>query len=262
MIYKGQLFYLVSCIMSKQTLSQAMLVSQTLATGLIAVAAFVSTLATIFAFAGLIPWPVVNASFGGAEIVWMGQALQIGLTALLVLIACILPSARRVMRLETTHRRFEVDMDDVTRAYRAAHMADRAEMFEMRREFDAVRERYRFLSEHPELGDMDAELLTIAAQMSEQSRDLAAEYSDEKVARAKDSLRQRLKDSEVLKNRIQGAFAAVREIRRMMEEVDVEESTVASQLQRLREELADFDGFLPDPKPGKGKNKVAHLKSV
>ncbi|NND40574.1 MAG: DNA repair protein [Boseongicola sp.] len=248
--------------MSKQALLQVMTVGQTLAIGLIAAAAIVSTSATVLAFAGLLPWLDVNATFGGAEVVWMGQALQIGVSALLVLIAGTLPAARRVMRLEATHRRFAVDMDDVTRAYRAAHMADRAEMFEMRREFDAVRERYRYLTDHPELSDIDAELLTIAAQMSEQSRELAAEFSDDKVARARESLKQRLKDSEVLKDRIQSAFASVREIRRMMDEVDVEESTVASQLQRLRDELADFDGFGPDPEPGKGKGKVAHLKSV
>lgn len=223
-------------------------------------AAFVSVTATTLAFAGLLPWPEIAMTYAGADVPWFGQAIQIGLTVFLVLFALSLPGIGRVLRLETSHRRFEIGMDDITRAYRAAHMADRAEMFGMQREFDAVRERYRYLQELPELSEMDAELLTIAAQMSEQSRDLAALYSDEKVARAKESLKQRLKDTETLQIRIQAAHAAIREIRRLTEEVDIEESTVASQMQRLREELAELDGFRPDPGPG--KKKVAHLKSV
>ncbi len=244
--------------MSKQTLSLAATYAQTLAMVLVGSAAAVSLVATILAFAGVLPWPAVSIAYGGAELAWFGQALQIGVTALLVLLAATFPAAHRVMRLETSHRRFEIGMDDITRAYRAAHMADRAEMFGMQREFDAVRERYKHLRELPELAEIDAELLTIAAQMSEQSRDLAETFSDEKVARARESLKQRLRDTETLQARIQSAHAAIREIRRLMDEVDIEESTVAAQMQRLREELAELDGFRPDP----GSGKVAHLKSV
>lgn len=244
--------------MSKQALSQTASFAQTLAMALVALAAAVSLIATILAFTGHLPWPAISVSYGTADLPWFGQALQIGVTALLVLLVATFPAAHRVMRLETSHRRFEIGMDDITRAYRAAHMADRAEMFGMHREFDAVRERYKHLRDLPELADIDAELLTVAAQMSEQSRELAQTFSDEKVARAKDSLKQRLRDTETLQTRIQGAHAAIREIRRLMDEVDIEESTVAAQMQRLREELAELDGFRPDPGPG----KVAHLKSV
>ncbi len=227
---------------------------------LVGLAAIVSLFATILASAGVLPWPAISVSYAGADLPWFGQALQIGVTALLVLLAATFPAAHRVMRLETSHRRFEIGMDDITRAYRAAHMADRAEMFAMHREFDAVRERYKHLRDLPELAEIDAELLTVAAQMSEQSRELAETFSDDKVARAKESLKQRLHDTETLQARIQSAHAAIREIRRLTDEVDIEESTVAAQLARLREELAEIDGLRPDPGPG--KKKVAHLKSV
>jgi hypothetical protein len=228
--------------------------------GLVGLAAFVSLSATILAFSGVLPWPEISADFGGAELPWFGKALQVGLTALLLMLAAIFPAAHRVMRLETSHRRFEIGMDDITRAYRAAHMADRAEMFGMQREFDAVRQRYKHLRELPELAEIDAELLTVGAQMSQQSQEMAEAFSDEKVARVTESLKQRLRDAETLQTRIQSAHAAIRVIRRLTDEVDIEESTVAAQMQRLREELAELDGFRPDPGPG--KKKVAHLQSV
>lgn len=246
--------------MSKHVLFHAAAFTQTLLVALVGLAAASSLIATLLAFAGLLPWPAIGVSYGGANLPWFGQALQIGLTVLLVAVAITFPSALRVMRLEAAHRSFEIGMDDVTRAYRAAHMADRAQMFDIHREFDAVRERYKYLRELPELSEIDAELLTVAAQMSEQSRELAETFSDEKVARAKESLKQRLRDTETLQDRIQGAHAAIRQIRRLIDEVDIEESTVAAQIKRLKEEMADLDGFQPDP--GSRKKKVAHLKSV
>lgn len=223
-------------------------------------AAIVSVSATALAFAGVLPWPSLTILYGTSEIVWFGQALQIGVTLLLVVLAMSLPGIGRVLRLEATHRRFEIDMDDITKAYRAAHMADRAEIFGMQREFDAVRERYRYLKGQPGLNQIDAELLTVAAQMSQQTQELASVYSDEKVARARESLKQRHKDAETLQDRLQNAYASIREIRRMMDDVDIEESTVASQIARLREEMVDFENFRPEPTAGKGK--VPHLKTV
>lgn len=211
------------------------------------------------AFAGILPWPQLAISYAGEAVPWAGMVLQLGLTALLIMVALFLPSARRVMRLEMSHRAFQIDMDDVTRAYRAAHMADRAETFQMRREFDAVRERYQFLKDHPDLAEMDAELLTIAAQMSEQTRELAEVYSDEKVTRARESLVQRHADAKGLDERIQQAFADARELKRLMEDVDAEESSVASQLDRLRGEVADLGVFGTDFVRSK---RVPHLASV
>lgn len=206
----------------------------------IAAGALVGLGATGMAFAGLLSWPQIAFTYDGQAVPWAGQALQIGVTALLLGLLAILPATVRVLKLEASHRRFEMNMDDVTRAYRAAHMADRAEMFEMQREFDAVRERYRYLTKRPELAEMDDELLTMAAQMSHLSRHFAESFSEEKTARARESLKQRLADAETLDNRIQEAYAATREIRRLLDDVDAEESAVIAQLHRLREEVASL----------------------
>ena len=224
---------------------------------LISATAVAGVVATALAFAGILPWPGIALTYGGDVVPWFGMALQIGATALLVLLALFLPSSRRVLRLETSHRRFEIDMDDITRAYRAAHWADRREMFDMHREFDAVRERYQFLKSQPELAEMDAELLTIAAQMSEQTRELAEVYSDAKVARARESLVQRKADAKALEDRIQQAHGDLRELKRMMDDVDVEEAKVASQLQMLREAVSEMGALGPEFVRG-----APHLKSV
>ncbi len=225
------------------------------------IAAAAAVVATALSFTGILPWPDIALTYGGAEVAWSGQALQIGVTALLVMIALFLPSARRVLQLETSHRRFEIDMDDVTRAYRAAHMADRAETFEMRREFDAVRERYQFLKAQPDLAEMDAELLTIAAQMSEQSHELAEVYSDAKIARVRDALVQRHADAKALDARIQQTHGDLRELKRLMEEVDVEETSVTAQLHRLRDEMSEI-GVLDGPEFVANRSGAPHLKSV
>ena len=243
--------------MISHSISKLNEMGQLAAMGLCAVAAVAGVVVTGLSFTEILPWPDISVTWDGTEIAWAGQALQIGLTVLFVMLALFLPSARRVQRLENSHRRFEINMDDVTRAYRAAHMADRAEMFEMHREFDAVRERYQFLKSQPELGELDAELLTIAAQMSEQTREMAEVYSEAKVARARESLIQRKVDAEALEHRIQQAFADMRELKRVMEDVDIEESAVAAQLQRLRDEVTEIGAFGPEFVRG-----TPHLKTV
>lgn len=223
------------------------------------VTATMGVVSTSLAFAGILPWPDLLVTYDGQVVPWSGQALQIGVTLLLVMIAMFLPSARRVLRLETSHRQFEIGMDDITCAYRAAHMADRADMFDMHREFDAVRERYQHLKQQPELAEMDAELLTIAAQMSEQTRDLAEVYSDAKVARVREGLKQRMVDAERLQEKMQQAHSQLRELKRLMENVDAEESSVAAQMQRLREDVVEAGLFEPEFRPGR---RVPHLATV
>jgi predicted nucleic acid-binding Zn-ribbon protein len=162
------------------------------------------------------------------------------------------------MMLEASHRDFAIGMDDITHAYQAAHLADRREAFSMQREFYAVRERYEYLKSHPDLPEIDGELLTIAAQMSQQSRDLARTFSQERVARAKESLEQRRKDAQELEERIQAANAASRELRREIEDVEFAESSAASQFMRLREELSELEARIT----GKGLRKGRHLRPV
>lgn len=197
--------------------------------------------ATGLAFAGILPWIDVGVYFGGAAVPWAGQAIQIGLTLLFLLLAVYVPTNRHVMMLEAMHRKFALSMDDITRAYHAAHHADRRKMFEMEREFDAVRERYEYLKTHPDLPEIDAELLTIAAQMSQQSSELAKNFSAARVDRAEDALRQRLEDAEELRGRIEAAQATSRELRRKIEDVEFREGSAASQLRNLREDLAELE---------------------
>ena len=159
--------------MNPQSYLKIVNIGQLAAMALLGGAALVGAVASGLAFTGILPWPQLSVTYAGAAVPWAGMALQLGVTALLVMVALFLPSTRRVLQLETSHRAFEVNMDDVTRAYRAAHMADRAETFQMRREFDAVRERYQYLKDQPDMAEIDAELLTMAAQMSAQSSELA-----------------------------------------------------------------------------------------
>lgn len=233
---------------------------QTVANWLIAVTAAGLLGATVLSATGAMPWVVLQVSYGGVPVDWAGQAFQIGLTALMLLLAAYVPTSRQVLMLEATHRDFAIGMDDVTRAYQAAHAADRKRMFEMQREFDAVRERFHHLKSHPDLPEIDAELLTIAAQMSQQSRELAQAFSDEKVARATESLHQRRRDAEELQDRIQSAHAAIRDIRRQLDNVEVEEASVESQLGRLREDFSELESRIAG-RHSKGR-KGRHLRPV
>jgi len=87
-----------------------------------------------------------------------------------------------------------------------------------------VRERLSYLRDHPDMDSLEPSVLELAAQMSQQSRELAEIYSDEKVARAKNH--------------------ALRDIRKWSQQVELEESVVASQLSQLEEQLeATLPGF-------------------
>lgn len=197
--------------------------------------------ATALAYAGVLPWVELDVTYYDQRVEWAGQAFQVGVTILFLLLAVYVPTNRHVMMLEATHRDFALSMDDITRAYKAAHHADRREAFQMEREFDAIRERFEYLRTHPDLPEIDAELLTIAAQMSEQSRELAKAFTEEKVERARASLIERRKDAEELERRIQTANAVSREIRRELDDVEFAESSTASQMRRLREELLELE---------------------
>lgn len=197
--------------------------------------------ASALAFAGVLPWLQLDVAYYGQPVDWAGQAFQIGVTALFLLLAIYVPTNRHVMMLEASHRDFALSMDDITRAYKAVHLADRRDTFRLEREFDAIRERFEYLRTHPDLPEIDGELLTIAAQMSEQSRELARTFSEEKVTRARASLIERRKDAEELETRIQTANAVSREIRRNLEDVEFAESSAASQMRRLREELLELE---------------------
>ena len=191
----------------------------------------------VLATAGVIPWIEIAASVGGAPIPQAGMALQVALTVFACLLVFFLPGNARILALENSHRQFHVSMEDVARAYWLCHTADRKGVFTLSSEFDAVRERIAFLRDHPDLGQLESGVLTLAAQMSQQAHRLAEVYSDEKVARARDFLAQRQKEAEDQQARIIDALHICREIRRWADQVEIEEAVVQSQLQQLDEQL-------------------------
>lgn len=200
-------------------------------------AALALLLSTILATLNIWPWLDMDLRFGGQPVENAGVYVQIGLTVFALLLTFFLPSSRRVMALETSHRAFSIGIDDVARAYHHAHAADRGDTFQLSAEFDAMRERLAYLRAHPDLGAMEPEILELAAQMSFISRELAETYSTDNVNRARDVLRQRQQEVERFAKRLDEAKMIHNELKHWLTQVELEESVAAAQLERLRDEL-------------------------
>lgn len=213
-----------------QTLAQVIVVG--LAAALIA-----ASLAAAF---GFIPWPQIAIFFGGQALPQAGMWLQLGLTALLIMLTFYLPANARMARLERSHRSFAMGMQDVAQAYRQAHAADRAGVFALSGEFESMRARMELLRKHPDFQHLEPELLQLAAQMSVETRDLARAYSDEKVSRAKDFLRQRQQEIDHLTDRLGLARAICDDLRRWSTDLQAEELQAQAQLKRLEADLKDI----------------------
>ena len=238
---------------------QARHLLQIFAIGAIALLAAGALLATLGAALGLIPWLALPMTFGEAPMettVEAGPWVQVGATALLVALGFLVPSSMRVMRLEASHRRFAIGMEDVARAYYTAHADDRRGAFRMRSEFDAVRERLAHLREHPDLGSLEPDVLEVAAQMSAQSRQLAEVYADDKLDRARRFLEQRQEEVERMRELIAKAHHAAREIRRLGEAVELDESVVESQRAKLEAELQEILPRIAEPAEKPAANVV------
>ncbi|MFQ6550104.1 DNA repair protein [Aestuariibius sp. 2305UL40-4] len=216
---------------------------QAIALFVLAAIALAALTYTIAASMGAAPWLVAPLAFGDTIIPAGGMYLQITVTALLVGLMFFVPSAMRTMRLETSHRNFALKMEDVARAYHHVHAADRAGIFTLSSEFDAVRERIAFLRDHPDLQELEADVIEVAAQMGQTSRHLAEVYSDDKIARAKAFLAERQEEIERQQEMIVKAQQTARELRRWGDQIHLEESVVASQLERL---TAELDEILPE----------------
>ena len=204
-----------------------------------AICALALLAASGMALMGLWPWIDLPLSIDGQPIENAGMYAQLGLTALAISICFFLPSNRRVMQLETSHRRFSMGMNDVARAYAAVHAADRGRTFQLSSEFDSVRERLAYLRDHPDLSTLEPALLEIAAQMSHVSKELAVVYSDDKISRARSFLSQRQEEVALFNARLDQAKAISTELKHWLHEVELEESVAAAQLQRLKDELRD-----------------------
>lgn len=129
-------------------------------------------IASLLAGFGIIPWPQIALFFGGQAVPQAGMWLQLGLTALILMLLVFLPGNIRITRLERSHRKFSLSMKDVARAYRQVHAAERAGVFGLLSEFDTMRARMDMMRKHPDLQHLEPELLQVAAQISLEARDL------------------------------------------------------------------------------------------
>lgn len=213
---------------------------QTLSLWLLIAAAVTSVVLTGLAILGVAPWLQLTAGYGDVAYSNAGQIAQVGITGLLVGLCFFIPASGRVLRLERTHRAFQVGMSDVADAYTIAHKADREGVFTLSREFDSVRERILHLREHPDLAELEPEILELAAQMSHEARDLAEVYSDEKVKRAQTFLKQRQEELAEFGDQIKTAQYTCDELKRWLQDVDAEERVVNAQLDRLEEDLKEI----------------------
>ncbi|MEM9584922.1 MAG: DNA repair protein [Pseudomonadota bacterium] len=196
--------------------------------------------ASASALLGFAPWVTINASYGTVPISNAGMIAQISLTVFALGLCFYLPANRRIMSLEATHRNFQITMEDVARAYAIAHQADRETVFSLSSEFDAVRERISFMRAHPDLDTLEPAVLELAAQMSQEARELADVYSDEKVTRARLFLKQRQQEIEAYRDQLSLAQQTVKDLKRWSQQVQVEDSVVRAQLARLEEDLAEI----------------------
>lgn len=192
---------------------------------------------TILCAFGVMPWLSLTAQFGDTVIANAGIYVQITLSVFAFMLAMFLPSNLRILELERAHRSFNISMQDVAHAYQVCHSADRSGLFTLSSEFDSVRERLTYMRDHPDLAGLEPDVLEVAAQMSQSARELAAVYSDEKVTRAKTFLAQRQEEVEAQQERIISAHHSISELRQWAQQVELEESVAASQMQRLEEDM-------------------------
>lgn len=214
--------------------------AQTGALTAIAVLAGLTGGLTLMSLAGLVPWFEIDARYGGVPLPWAGMAVQIGVTLLCIGLCFFLPASRRMLKLEQSHRAFHMNMEDVARAYRASHAADRAGLFRASSEFDSVRERINHLRSHPDLGTLEPAVLEVAAQMSHESRELARIYSDEKITRARTFLRQRQEEAARMQEAITLARETCDQLQHWLLEVQTEEALVKRHLARLEKDLMEL----------------------
>ncbi|MDQ1848082.1 DNA repair protein [Gemmobacter fulvus] len=220
-------------------LRQAQSVAQSLSyVAIISLTAFL-IFASGLALLGQMPWPNLPLAWGPVALPQAGMWVQLGLTLLMICICFFLPANARMARLEKSHRTFQINMEDVKRAYALAHAADRTGVFSLSTEFEAMRQRMELLRKHPDLSQLEPELLELAAQMSFQSRDLARAYSEDKVGRARAFLTARQTEADAMAERIKLARMICDELRRWLEDVEAEERRNHDQIKRLEADLRE-----------------------
>lgn len=226
----------------KRTITLLTGMAQRVSVLLMALLALALVTATVAATVGYLPWLTLTARFGDLVVPDMGMYLQIFFTALCVSLLFFLPSHGRMMRLENSHRKFHLTMQDVATAYRIAHEGDREQLFKTGAEFDAVRERIAHLRNHPDLMGLEPDILEVAAQMSFESRELARIYSKDRVERARTFLRQRHEEMEEYRSNLKLARSSVDELKHWLMQVEADELVVSKQVDALE---ADLNALLP-----------------
>ncbi|MEO9682563.1 MAG: DNA repair protein [Tateyamaria sp.] len=191
---------------------------------------------TLAAF-DVIPWVTLPLEWNGAAVPEAGIYAQVGLTIFALALCFFLPSNWRMLRLEESHRRFELGVNDVTRAYHAAHAADREGVFRTNDAFEDMRDRLDFMRDHPDLGVLEPELLNLAAKMSHVSRDLAEAYSDDRVQRARSFLKERQFEVDRFNERLAHAKAIQSEFANWINRIELDENVARTQMERLLDEL-------------------------
>lgn len=211
----------------------------------VAFAALAAIAYTLLCAAGVYPWFGQSAFSEQISYADTGMYMQIGFTVVMAMVASFLPTAIRMSLLENSHRNFHLKMEDVAKAYYYCHAADRSGVFELSSEFDAVRERLAYLRDHPELGNLEPGILEVAAQMSVTAKDLAANYSDANVGRAKLFLRQRQEEVSKQQKRIKSALRVFSEIESWDQKIIENERVNAVQMDEIKHRLGvmlpDFD---------------------
>lgn len=227
------------CIALMQRLS--LILFAALALGLIVTTA----LATL----GAVPWVTLPLEWNGAAIPAAGLYAQVGLTIFALSLCFFLPANWRMMRLEDSHRRFELGVNDITRAYHAAHAADRDGLFRTQDAFDDMRDRVSFMRDHPDLGHLEPEILDLAAKMSHISRDLADAYCDDRVSRARSFLKERQYEVDRFNDRLAHARAIHSEFSNWITRIELDENVARAQMERLLDELETLLPELNKPTP-------------
>jgi len=210
---------------------------QWIASALIVVAGLTLAGVTLAGALGYLPVLTLPLQFGDTLLPQAGLLVQAGLAIFLLAIVACLPSGMRTLALETSHRDFQISMSDVAEAYRICHAADRGGVFMLSEQFDAVKERIKYMRDHPDLGHLEPDILETAAEMSYASRELAETYSDENVARARSFLAHRQEEVAIYEDRIDRALTACRDLRRQREAVGVDEDMIESRLRAMDEEF-------------------------
>lgn len=217
-------------------------------------------LSTALAVAGIWPWIDVAVQWNGVAVDNAGLYLQLGLTVFALTLCFFLPSNWRILRLETSHRRFDMSIDDVTRAYHVAHTADRQGAFRINDAFDEMRDRMLHLRDHPDLTKIEPEVLELAAKMSHVSRDLADAFSEDRVDRARSFLKERQFEVDRFNERLAHATAIQSEFTLWINRIELDEAVARTQMERLLDELETMLPELNTPKPSIAKTaKITQL---